>query len=254
MANNLSSDLHGSDTWLLQCSYRETKDKQVNDDLEKHEEYFLNLAISLLSAYKKALGPSISRIGKFVENLKNLSAGSEVGSNADIKETEVLNPRKNLEEEYLDYETKIITTFSVVDNMKEQFYVQDGTNSWKDDPRVKELFDDIEKLRQEFESIERPNLEMETLTPKADTPANEKSTGSPTNHLNPETTEKPVTREHHEGPGAGAEQILDAEAELAKLESEFGKVGPDYPADEIGDWEFDELERELRSGDSANSK
>lgn len=95
---------------------------------------------------------------------------------------------------------------------------------------------------------------METLTPKADTPANEKSTGSPTNHLNPETTEKPVTREHHEGPGAGAEQILDAEAELAKLESEFGKVGPDYPADEIGDWEFDELERELRSGDSANSK
>lgn len=84
-----------------------------SEELEKHEDYFVNLAISLLSAYKvliyflglsknapiflnnflfisltcfpldaimylfwqKELGPSISRIGKFVENLKNLSEG-----------------------------------------------------------------------------------------------------------------------------------------------------------------------------------
>ncbi|XVE75266.1 hypothetical protein DITRI_Ditri12bG0081400 [Diplodiscus trichospermus] len=61
------------DTWLLQSSFAETKNKQVNEELEQHEDYFVNLAITLLSAYKKELGPSISRIGKFVENLKKLS-------------------------------------------------------------------------------------------------------------------------------------------------------------------------------------
>ncbi|KAJ0044841.1 hypothetical protein Pint_06184 [Pistacia integerrima] len=245
------------DTWVLQCSNAEIKDKQVNDELDKHEDYFVKLAISLLSAYKKELGPSIVRIEKFVENLKNLKEGSEEESrNEDSKE---LNPRKNLEEEYLNYEAKIITTFSVIDNMKEQFYAQRETNSRKDDARVKELFDDIEKLRQEFESIDRPNLELENPTPKADAPAdapfNEKPPGSPSDTTAQGiTTVKPKINEHPEKSAVKAEQVLDHEAELAKLESEFGKVGQDYSGEEIGDWEFDELEREFKTEGSAASK
>ena len=119
--------------------------------------------------------------------------------------------------------------------------------SRKDDPKVKELFDDIGKLRGEFESIERPTLEMET--PKADTP-----TEKPLETLSPRPTlestqPKPDMKENPE-----TQPVLDPAAELAKLESEFGKVGQDYSAAEIGDWEFDELERELRSGDSASGK
>lgn len=49
-------------------------------------------------------------------------------------------------------------------------------------------------------------------------------------------------------------QILDPDAELEQFESEFGKVSQDYSKDEIGDWEFDELERELKSGESGTSK
>lgn len=246
------------DTWLLQCSYTETKEKQVNDELEKHEDYFVNLVIHLLSAYEKELRPSIDSIGKFVENLKNLNEGSGLTSGVDNEDSEVLHPRKNLEEEYLDYEAKIITTFSVVDNMKEQFYAKQGKTSRKENPKIKELFDNIEKLRVEFESIERPNLQMETppTTQEAETPSADKPQEKPS-HLPIQvegSSEAALKNEQPESPSIKSEPLLDPEAELAKLESEFGKVNRDYTAEEIGDWEFDELERELRSGDSTSGK
>ncbi|XP_057486567.1 uncharacterized protein LOC130772632 isoform X2 [Actinidia eriantha] len=241
------------DTWVLQCLYAETKEKQVNDELERHESYYVNLVINLLSAYKKELNPSIDRVGKFVYNLKRLREGSVMPSEPGSLDSKELNPRKNLEEEYLDYEAKIITTFSVVDNMKEQFYTQHGKTSRKDDARVKELFDSIEKLREKFESIERPDLEMENPSSEADPPG--KQPDSPS-HPPLQATESPkaVKDEHPPSPTINTEQALDAEAELAKLESEFGKVSQDYSTEEVGDWEFDELERELRSSDSAASK
>lgn len=123
--------------------------------------------------------------------------------------------------------------------------------SRKDDTSVEELFDDIEKLRVKFESIERPNLELEAPTPKADD-SSEKSLGSPS-HISSQnvTTLESNTDEHPREPAVEADEMLDPAAELARLESEFGKDARDYSTEEIGDWEFDELERELRSGDTA---
>lgn len=119
---------------------------------------------------------------------------------------------------------------------------------------MKELFDDIEKLRAEFESIERPILEMET-------PAQENSPREvPPKDVSSSETHPPAVAtksdidQHHQSATVMVEQTLDHEAELAKLESEFGKVGQDYSTEEIGDWEFDELERELTTGDSATSR
>ncbi|CAL1387201.1 unnamed protein product [Linum trigynum] len=245
------------DTWVLQRSYVETIEKQAADELEKHEEYFTNLAVNLLSDYKKELEPSIGRIGTYVENLKKLSPGSEVAASADNQDSQVISPRRHLEEEYMDYEAKIVTTFSVVDNMREQFYAQKGASSRKHDERVKELFDEIEKLRQEFDAIDRPILEVEVPSSKQEATSEEKSSevaspptaeplkAEPSSPKPPaELPKKPVTS------GGESGKTLDAEAELAKLESEFGKVDPtDYSAEEVGEWEFDELERELRAGD-----
>ncbi|KAG5237660.1 calponin domain-containing protein [Salix suchowensis] len=233
------------DTWLLQRSHTEAKDKQLNNELERHEDYFVKVAVHLLSEYKSHR--------EFVENLKNLSGGLEMESSADNEGSKELNPRKDLEEEYLDYEAKILTTFSVVDNMREQFYSRKGESSRKDDTRVKELFDDIEKLRVEFEAIERPNLELETPTPKAVTTSG-KSLGSPSHSStqNATTLESNID-EHPKAPTVEADDVLDPAAELAKLESEFGKDARDYSTEEIGDWEFDELEREFTSGDTATN-
>ncbi|WCJ19462.1 hypothetical protein M5689_001754 [Euphorbia peplus] len=241
------------DTWVLQCSYTEIKDKQANDELEKHEDYFMNLAIQLLSDYKKELGPAITRIEKFVENLKNLNEGSDVRANVDHDDLKAVDPRKNLEEEYLSYEAKIITTFSVVDNMREQLYSQLPALHKEEDTRIKDLFDDIEKLRKGFESVERPLLEIEAPpTPKSET-ISDKAPGSPVSNLSPRVSSpKPETDTRPKAPSVEKDQVLDPEAELAKLESEFGKDARDYSAEEINDWEFDELERELRSGDTVS--
>ena len=132
----------------------------------------------------------------------------------------------------------------------------DPSRSRKNDPRVKGLFDDLDKLRAEFESIERPTLEIETPTPRGpESPSGSKpqrSLSHPTVQVT--ETKKAETYEHPKSPAVKSEQVLDPEAELAKLESEFGSVSRDYSAEEIGDWEFDELERELRSDDTAPNK
>lgn len=126
--------------------------------------------------------------------------------------------------------------------------------SRKDDTRVKELFDNIEILRQKFESIERPDLDLEHPSSEAETPPGMK----PDTLLHPPSlaTESQIAGkdEQPESDEVKPEHVLDTEAELAKLESEFGKVSQDYSTEEVGDWEFDELEKELRASDSATSK
>lgn len=127
--------------------------------------------------------------------------------------------------------------------------------SRKDDSRVKELFDDIEKLRAQFEAVERPILQIETPFPQAETPSDDKLQSAPSRpSAEGAVAQKAETVQHPESGAVKVEKVLNPEDELAKLESEFGNVGHDYSTDEVGEWEFDELERELRSGDSSTTK
>ncbi|XP_077213401.1 uncharacterized protein LOC143848362 [Tasmannia lanceolata] len=234
------------DTWVLQSSYTEHKEKQINDELEEYGNYFAKLVIHHLSAYKEELGPSINSIKKLVDNLKNFSERSEMESTL---HSEISNQQKNLEEEYLEWEAKIVTTFRVVDRMKQQFYDQHGSISRQDNPKVKDLFAAIEQTEKEFEAIERPTLKIETPSPKGETPS-EKISENSSSHATQIVETSPLKGEESQKSAlATADQSLDTEAELAKLESEFGKVSRDYSTEEIGGWEFDELEQELRSGD-----
>ncbi|GJW36657.1 RNA-directed DNA polymerase, eukaryota [Tanacetum coccineum] len=96
--NKRISDVNSKTRWIKSVP---NKSKIFSDDLEKHESYFLNLVTKLLSSYEEGLKPSVDRIEKYVSNLSNPS------SNVDKKDSKMINPQRNLKQEYLDYEAKV---------------------------------------------------------------------------------------------------------------------------------------------------
>ncbi|XP_026427010.1 centrosome-associated protein CEP250-like isoform X2 [Papaver somniferum] len=209
------------ETWVLQTSHTEQKDEQANEELAKYGDQFLKLVIRYLSAYEVELGPLINNIRIVVNNLKVLNQGEEKSLRGNSDNPVVTSSRKRLEEEYLDFESKMVTTFSVVDDIKEQFFAQQENLSWKNEPRVKELFAAINQIKEEFESIERPVLQIEkkVSTPKAVTPSRRR--------LQRSFSELPAQRievvpvEKDEDPHSSLvkdRRSLDSEAELAPLE------------------------------------
>ncbi|KAG6692833.1 hypothetical protein I3842_10G134400 [Carya illinoinensis] len=231
------------DTWVHQTLYTEQREMQVNGELERYGDNFVNLVINLLSTYKEMLRPSIADTRKLVDDL-GPSQGSEISPSKDDESSKVTNPRKKLEEKYLNIEAKFVTTLSVVDTMKRQFCNQSEGIFRKDDQKVKELFDDLEKIKEEFESIARPKLEIETPTRKLETP----SSNGP--HQSPflDSKQKTVTLEEKQDEAMTKRlNALDSEAEPTKEELEFGHVSGDELAEEICDWEFDAIEQDLKA-------
>lgn len=102
----------------------------------------------------------------------------------------------------------------------------------RDDPEVRDLFANIDKLRVEFESVPRPVLQIEMKEQEdKSVPRSLKVSASP-NHSRSDSAIGPQLRTR-----------LPSESD-----SEMGKFDQDYKADEISGWEFDELEDEPRSG------
>ncbi|XP_020583017.1 uncharacterized protein LOC110026427 [Phalaenopsis equestris] len=242
------------DTWILQSSYTEMKEKQTNDELDKWGSYLSELIKFRLSALKDELLPSVNKLGTFIDNLKRFNERSEMITDANHEILKETNPKKFLEEEYLEAERKIVTAFSVVDHMKEMFYADQRYQSRRDDPEIKELFNKIEKIKVDFNSTERPILEIEALAEQA---ARKEKQHNPS--LAAELIPSPKSA--NESPksakfapdksaklkSSGRELQNDPGSELAKFEEEFGNVGIDFSSEEVGGWEFDELEEELRS-------
>lgn len=141
-------------TWDFQSSFMDQKEKKVNDELEIHEEYFVNVARSLLSAYKDALGPAIVILREHMKNIERY----EKAIDPDEEFLQDIEQRISLEHSYLAAETKVITIFDAAETVKEQFYLAVDNVSRKGIEPVHELCEDIEKVKGEFESLPRPIL------------------------------------------------------------------------------------------------
>ncbi|KAL6847940.1 hypothetical protein ACP4OV_022068 [Aristida adscensionis] len=249
------------DTWQLQSSYNEQKEHKTkfvailaiyafnNDELERCTSNFLKLTKCHLSTFKEVLSPSIERIRTYVDNLALLnSRDDESTEHGDEEISEKTSPQKSLEEEYLETEKKIVVAFSIVDRMRQMFYSERAANSRQDDAEVRSLFSEIEKLREAFEAIQRPTLDIEVR--KAKVPTKDKSESKASSPVQTPSSPKEVPEESPKS-AVKPEQTVDPDSELAKLELEFGKVNK-YPEETSG-WDFDELEEELRADISKSS-
>uniref|UniRef100_M8CEC0 Uncharacterized protein n=1 Tax=Aegilops tauschii TaxID=37682 RepID=M8CEC0_AEGTA len=229
------------DTWKVQSLYEEIKEKQANDELDRCGVCFVNLIKHHVSACVDELNTSVDCIKTFVDNLKIFSDScvNRSVSTDDGALSKQSNPRKYLEEEYLETEKKVVAAFSLADNIRALAFSDPERKTRLDDPEVKNLFASIDRLRVEFESVPRPVLQIEINekeegSRRTRSPSSKGGGGTPTHSR----TESPIA--------AQLRTRLPSESD-----SEPGKFDQDYReygADDIGGWEFDDLEGELRSG------
>ncbi|KAI8556506.1 hypothetical protein RHMOL_Rhmol05G0258400 [Rhododendron molle] len=262
--------------WVSQSKYTEQKEKLVNDELERNRDYFVKLAVRLLSAFKNELGSSITTFAELVKNL-NSSRRSQLAACMDDENSQAVNPRKKLEEEYLDSEAKFIAIFSVVESIKKQFFPKNEEISRHDNQMVEELLNHLEKIKDEFESIERPELDIESPTRSANATSIENSKSSPfsvteeasaeevesiqrpnSETQNPTKTLEMPSKERapealesklSESPKIMGVKTSDPGAKLLELKLELERESKEDPTEEIGGWEFDELEKDLKTSD-----
>ncbi|KAK8531984.1 hypothetical protein V6N12_053437 [Hibiscus sabdariffa] len=103
--------------------------------------------------------------------------------------------------------------------------------SRKKDEKLKELFDDLESIREEFESIERPTLDLENPILISESQQQQLANKSP---LNPWSRLKSSLKK-------GDQRKLKIELEQDDEESLEDET------DEIVEWEYDAFERDLIS-------
>ncbi|XP_042051023.1 paramyosin-like isoform X2 [Salvia splendens] len=131
------------------------KKKRVNDELVRHEEYFMNWATGILEAIKDEMEPCLSSFYELVDEMLDEITSSE-GKN------DAISSRKMLQKRFQTVETKMKLTFSVVERIKTQYSINQTKDSRISDGKLKQVLDALAKMKREFESIERPTLLPET--------------------------------------------------------------------------------------------
>ncbi|KAL1367900.1 hypothetical protein HN51_022009 [Arachis hypogaea] len=240
-------------TWLHQTSHTKKEKEQINVELQRYGENYVNLIIQLLSSYEEKLGSSVKQMRKLVENLSS-NKGLENPTAPDNEDSKV-NPRKKLQDEFLDIESKFLATLTIVETINNQFHIQREGIYRKDSDNVIKLLNAIKKIKEEYESIKRPKLEIEITPrkqeqPQTETPKTPKTPRTPsqkktfmrslssislTNRMRQdEAIMSPSI--HRRSKSAGIDSL--------QMEVELDDMSDYDSAEEISEWEFDDVEQD----------
>nr|XP_025635324.2 golgin subfamily A member 4 [Arachis hypogaea] len=240
-------------TWLHQTSHTKKEKEQVNVELERYGENYMNLIIQLLSSYEEKLGSSVKQMRKLVENLSS-NKGLENLTAPDNEDSKV-NPRKKLQDEFLDIESKFLATLTIVDTINNQFHIQKEGIYRKDSDNVIKLLNAIKKIKEEYESIKRPKLEIEITPQKQEQPQSEISKTPKT----PRTPSQKKTFMRSLSSISLTNRIRQDEAIMSpsihrrsksagidslQMEVELDDMSDYDSAEEISEWEFDDVEQD----------
>lgn len=219
------------DTWLLQSSYTKESEKQTNDTLEKYSKYIGKLIHHHTLACKKELGSIISQLRSSACDLRDFSERSDMVVNAYTSLSKEWNSKKFLEEGYLELEAKILSIFTITDELK-ALHGEKRKNSLREEvDEMTTLFNDIDGIRDQFKSIDRPILEIETIPARPISPVVEllQKTTSP-------SAWKPFRSKSAKQMTSQYQQLLP-DSPLVRLESGFHSKN--NSSEDILRWEFD---------------
>ncbi|XP_065851956.1 uncharacterized protein [Euphorbia lathyris] len=232
------------ETRVICSTSAKDKEKQVKAELERYGGHFVNLVTHLLTSYKEELEPIVIRIRRIVDDLKSLLGADVSTTTIKVADLRTRNQREYLQKEYWDLEIKFLAAVSIVEGVKKQYNSGNESIYRKGDERVKELFNAIDKMKEEFLSIERPVMKSASPTQTSHSRSNSYESQSSTTVKAPDSPDNKheIKTELFLINGEVAPAIVQLEPMESKVVSSTG-----YSSDEIGEWEFDELRKEHKA-------
>ncbi|WCJ28229.1 hypothetical protein M5689_009935 [Euphorbia peplus] len=229
---------------VLSNTSTQHKEKQVNAELERYGDHFVSLVTHLFTSYKEELAPIVIRIRQIVEELKLLLGDDASTTTIEDGDLKTINQREYLQKEYWDLEIKFLAALSIVEGVKKQYVSGNQSYYRKEDERVKELFNAIDKMKEDFSSIERPIMKSVSPSSASHSRSNSFESQSSTHVKAPDSPDSKheIKTELFLING----EVAPAIVQLEPMESKVVSSSTDYSSDEIGEWEFDELGKEVK--------
>ncbi|KAL8152656.1 hypothetical protein V2J09_010416 [Rumex salicifolius] len=225
-------------SWKLQCDSTKQNEEFMKTELAKFAQRFQSILTQVLPPYKDDLLLSVRNFREVVQRLQEMSDDESLRSN---------KKRDKLEAEYHDMEGKVQSAFSVVENIK-QLLIQSEEFYRKHDQEVIKLIEDLQKVKDEFEYIERPHLGAETPTTTRWRKLTRKLASKETRERldllefyqplkQQEELDNQKNNYYEQAPVIDGQDLLDSDDELTAFESDFVTVIRDHTIQNLNDWE-----------------
>ncbi|MED6175250.1 hypothetical protein PIB30_076645 [Stylosanthes scabra] len=203
-----------------------------------------NVVDTWIHFLEKALAHQISHIKKEKEQVK---LENQVAPESNDSK---LDPMKKLQDEFLDIESKVLATLTILETINKQFHTQKEGIYRKDSNKVTKLLNAIKEIKDEFESIKRPKLKIE-ITPQKqeerpttlETPTSQKKKTFMRSLSSISLSNRIMKQDEVILSPSILRRSKSAAVESLQIEVELDDLSDYDSAEEISEWEFDDVEQ-----------